>query len=194
MSAGRRGSGAMLSIPRRSPAWASGAGAYALGLGLVGVYALLTVAAVLAAPGLLPPLTLYSTVAALVLGYGLARLGAAAGARWPLLGATALMAVVAAKPLAPLAGLGGFHQALLDTLLLVTAGASLHRFSRLEGLHPRVAASLDRSGGLVVLSSFLLLVPLPPLPLIALAAAGIMLLRSYLLVGGVAAASGGGRK
>ena len=193
MSTGKRSGGVLLEIPRRRPAWAGGAGAYALGLGLVGVYALLTVAAALAAPGLLPPLTLYSTVAALVLGYGLARLGAATRAGWPLLGAATLMAVVAAKPLAPLAGLGGFHQALLDTLLLVTAGASLHRFSRLEGLHPRVASSLDRSGGLVVLSSFLLLVPLPPLPLVALAAAGVVLLRAYLLVGGVAAA-GGGRK
>ncbi len=186
----RRGSGRRrMSHPRRRLSWAQALPSYALGVGLVGVYMLLGLAAALAAPGLLGPLTLFSTVAALVLGYGLSRLYSSTGERWALMGAGSVLALVAARPLAALLGLGPGYQALFDMMLLVAAAASLHRVSRLEGLHPGVAAALDRVGGVVALSAFAMLLAVPLVTALAAAVSGAALVSAYLRLSGLAEAA-----
>ncbi len=173
-----------LTIPRRVPGWAARVDRLALGLGLLGVYAWLSLAAGLAAPGLAGPLTLLQPLAALLLAHGLYRLGE----RWSRGMAVALLGFVAARQAAGLLGYGEPAQLLGDMLLLATGGLVLHRVSRLPGLHPRLAAVLDRLGGVVVLSSFALLLRLPLVAGLALAVSGAVLLRGYTVLSAIASA------
>lgn len=170
-------SAARLSIPKRGAARALDR--LALGLGLVGLYVLGVLAAALSAPGLLGPLGLYGSIAGLVLSYGIYSFSRRVGSRRGIAAALVLLVAVAAKPLAVVAP---FYAVVVDMLLLVAAGAALHEASRLEGLHPRVAARLDRVGGLVVLSSFLLVARLPGVTALAMLVAGGVLLYAYVLL------------
>ena len=175
--------GYRVGVVKRSPSWAGSLRGVALGFGLVGVYVWLSLAAALAAPGLAGPLTLVQPVAALVLGRGLYTLGA----RWARMGAMAMLLLALARPAAGLLGLGAWYQLLGDALLLATAGLVLHRLSRMEGLHPRAAETLDRMGGVVVLSSFALLLQMPLVAALALAVSGAVLLQGYTVLSALAA-------
>ncbi len=165
----------------KSPPWAKSIDTFAVGVGLTGVYPFLLLLSVLNR-GLFGPLSLYTSLTALITSYGLYKVYRVTKAKWAQFSYALLLALVLVKPAALVLGVAGFIQQLTDTLLIATIGLTLHKLSRQPRLDPLTSYRLDRLGGFIVLSVFFSLIPLPLVSLTALVFSGVLLVSVYTIL------------